>query len=85
MVQWSGMRKMKVRLSAVIWKEGRNYVSLCPELNVSSFGKTAEVALRHLKEAVALYLQDEPVGFISEVEKRAARHRSFTLAIPKPA
>ena len=45
-------------LSATIWKEGRAYVSKCPELGVSSFGRTPDVALEVLREAVSLYLSN---------------------------
>ena len=43
-------------MTAVIWKEGKAYVSKCPETGVASCGDTPEEALRHLKEAVELYL-----------------------------
>jgi len=45
-------------LSAVIWREGRLFVSWCPELDVASQGKNIEGALANLKEAVELYLED---------------------------
>ena len=48
-------------LSAVIHKEGDWFVSLCPELDVASQGKTIEEAIANLKEAVSLYLEDEDV------------------------
>ena len=47
-----------LQLSAVVTKEGRLYVSWCPELDVASQGKTIEAALANLKEAVELYLED---------------------------
>ncbi len=47
---------MSVKLTASIWQEGKQYVSLCPELGVSSCGKNPEDALRMLKEAVELYV-----------------------------
>lgn len=46
-------------LSAVIRKEGRQYVAWTPELDIASQGKTPESALDNLKEAVELYLEDE--------------------------
>ena len=49
-------------LSAVIHKEGDWFVSLCPELDVASQGKTIEEAISNLKEAVSLYLEDEDVN-----------------------
>ncbi len=47
------------KLSAVITKEGDLSVSLCPELDIASQGKTVEEALGNPKEAVELYLEDE--------------------------
>ena len=37
------------------------YVALCPELDVASQGESVEEALRNLKEALELYLEDEYV------------------------
>ena len=48
---------MSYKFSAIIEKEGRWYVALCPELDIASQGKTIEHAFRNLKEAVTLYLQ----------------------------
>jgi predicted RNase H-like HicB family nuclease len=53
---------MMKTLSAVIHKEGDWYVSLCPELDVASQGKSIEEAISNLKEAVSLYLEDEDVN-----------------------
>jgi len=50
--------KSAKRFSAVIEKEDDWYVSLCPELDVASQGKTIEEALSNLKEAVELYLEE---------------------------
>ena len=44
-------------LTAVVWKEGGNYVSLCPQMDVSSFGSTKKEAVDNLKEAVTLYIE----------------------------
>lgn len=49
------------RFLAVIRKEGKCYVSLCPELDISSQGETIEKAIENLKEATELYLEDEDV------------------------
>ena len=52
---------MMKTLSAVIHKEGDWFVSLCPEIDIASQGKTIEEAIANLKEAVSLYLEDEDV------------------------
>ena len=48
-----------MQFSAVITKEGNYYIALCPELDIASQGKKVEEALSNLKEAIALYLEDE--------------------------
>jgi predicted RNase H-like HicB family nuclease len=57
-----------LELSAVVRKEGRLYVALCPEFDVASQGKNVEEALANLKEALELYLEDEDVEKPSEAE-----------------
>ena len=57
-----------LELSAVVRKEDGLYVALCPELDVASQGKSVEEALRNLKEALELYLEDEDVEQPSKVE-----------------
>jgi predicted RNase H-like HicB family nuclease len=47
--------------SAVIVKGQVAYVARCPELGVTSQGKTEKNALKNLKEAIELYLEDEDV------------------------
>ena len=44
--------------TAVIWPEGKKYVSRCSELGVASYGATPEKARKALEEAVALYLSN---------------------------
>ncbi len=47
-------------LSFKIEKDGDHWHAFCPELpGCHSFGKTKEVAISHLKNAVQLYLEDE--------------------------
>jgi len=55
------MQRQKFEFSAVITKEEKWYVALCPELDVASQGKGVEEALSNLKEALELYLADEDV------------------------
>jgi len=44
---------------ARIFQEGKWYVAHCPELEIASQGKSVELALENLREAIELYLQDE--------------------------
>lgn len=57
-----------LELSAVVWREEGLYVALCPELDVASQGKSVEKALKNLKEALELYLDDKDVKKPSRVE-----------------
>ena len=46
-----------MKLTALIEREGHGYVSLCPELDVASQGKTIEEARDNLREALELFLE----------------------------
>jgi predicted RNase H-like HicB family nuclease len=50
-----------LELSAVVRREDGLYVALNPEFDVASQGKSVEEALRNLKEALELYLEDDNV------------------------
>ncbi len=45
-----------ITLTLQIEREGDQYVSICPELDVASYGDSIEDALAHLRDAVLLYL-----------------------------
>ncbi len=51
---------MSYKFTAIINKESKWYVAHCVELGVVSQGKTIEGAQKNLKEAVELYLEDNP-------------------------
>lgn len=46
--------------SAVIHKEEDMYIAECPEVGTVSQGKTIEEALKNIKEATELYLEEFP-------------------------
>ncbi len=48
-------------LTAVIHKEEDMYVAECPEVGTASQGKTIEEAVKNLKEATELYLEEFPL------------------------
>jgi len=48
------------KLTTIITKENKWYVARCIEVGVVSQGKTIEEAQENLKEAVELYLEDNP-------------------------
>jgi len=58
-----------IQLQNVVWKEGKYFVAQCLNIDVSSFGKTRKQALKNLKEAVELYLEDTPKSKITKVEQ----------------
>lgn len=51
---------MTYRFTTILNKEGKWYVARCVELGVVSQGRTIEEAKENLKEAVELYLEDQP-------------------------
>lgn len=59
---------MTYSFSAVVNKEGRMFVALCPELDIASQGRTVATATKNLKEAVRLFFETA-----SPEELRAAR------------
>ena len=51
---------MTYRSTIIIMKEGKWYIARSLELGVTSQGKTIEEAKQNLKEAINLYLEDQP-------------------------
>lgn len=51
---------MIYRFTTIIRQEDKWFVARCLELGVVSQGKTIEDAQKNLKEAVELFLEDEP-------------------------
>ena len=47
----------KFQFTAVIEREGKEYVSLCPELDIASQGVSVGGAKSNLKEAVELFFE----------------------------
>lgn len=66
-------------LSAVITQGEIAFVSHCPELGVTSQGKTESVALENLREAVTLYLEDEDVQ--KQLKKHPLKPAHFTSLV----
>ena len=42
--RYNSAKMKEYHLTAVIWEEGKHYVSKCPEIGVASFGATLEKA-----------------------------------------
>ncbi len=65
--------------TAVVWKEAEDYVSKCPELGVASVGDSFDEAIRNLREAVELYLENaKELGIMDEVEESLSAKEKFT-------
>jgi predicted RNase H-like HicB family nuclease len=75
--------KMKhYHLTAVIWKEGKHYVSKCPELGVASYGMTPEKARTALEEGVELYISNaKKLGLLKDVEPAISSEARYTAAL----
>jgi predicted RNase H-like HicB family nuclease len=72
MVSKLGVRPSKevkgMELTAILKKGEKQFVALCPELDVVSQGYTIEEAIKNLKEACELYIEEMgvPEGIGSE-------------------
>lgn len=52
----------KQALHTIVWKEEKLFVAKFLELELASQGKTKKEALKNLKEALELYLEDEDIN-----------------------
>ena len=67
------------KFTSVIWKEKEGYVSKCPELGVASAGDSVEEALKNLREAVELYLENaKELGMLGDIEAQLESTERFT-------
>jgi predicted RNase H-like HicB family nuclease len=58
--------KASKQFTAIIQRERKWYVALCPELDVASQGKTVEGARLNLTEAVELFLEEASPAEVRE-------------------
>ena len=66
--------------TAVVWREGKSYVSKCPELGVASCGDTFEEATNNLKEAVELYIENaKELNLLEDIEDGLTTKEKFTV------
>jgi predicted RNase H-like HicB family nuclease len=65
-----------VPYTSELFEEDGVVVSMCPELNVSSYGDTPDKALDSLKEAVELFLEEcQRMGTLDLVLEEAGYRR----------
>ncbi|MGA2715305.1 MAG: hypothetical protein ABSG41_19565 [Bryobacteraceae bacterium] len=63
---------MEIQFTTQIFKEGRTFVAHTRELDLSSCGGTRQKALRNLKEAVRLFLEEaERMGTLQQIIEEA--------------
>ena len=68
--------EVSIRFRAEVFEEGDDYVAVCPELDVSSFGDSVEKAEESLREAVAAFAEGcQSLGTLEEVLEEAGFHR----------
>ena len=59
---------MEIQFTTRIFKEGRRFIAHALELDVSSCGGTKEKALKNLKEAVRLFVEEaEKMGTLKQI------------------
>jgi predicted RNase H-like HicB family nuclease len=67
---------VQIPYTSQLYEEDEQYVAVCPELNVSSFGGTPAEALASLKEAVSLFLEEcQRMGTLTFVLEEAGYQR----------
>ena len=59
---------MKTEFKNIVWKEDDDYVAQCLNIDVSSFGKTKDEALKNLNEAIELYMEDASLDDLNKIE-----------------
>ena len=74
------------QLTVLIWREGEQYVSKCPEFNLASCGISPKEARENLKEAVELFLENaqklsmmDEIAHILEIKEKYVSTLDFSL------
>jgi len=69
-----------MRLTVFLWREGKHYVAYEPCTGVASQGLSEEEAIRNIKEALELYLEENrdedvyPLEYVKVVTIEVGRH-----------
>lgn len=76
---------MDIQITTRIFKEGRTFVAHALELDVSSCGGSKDKALKNLKEAVRLFLEEAgEMGTLDQILEEAGYSKNKeNLASPK--
>ena len=76
---------MEIQFTTRIFREGRSYVAQALELDVSSCGSSKDKALKNLKEAVRLFMEEaEKMGTLDQILEEAGYSKTKRkIASPK--
>lgn len=76
---------MNIQFTIQVFREGKTFVAHTPELDVSSCGHTEPEALRNLKKAVSLFVEEAArMGTLNQVfEEAGFFRRGDTLQGPE--
>src|SRR5437868_6588999 len=70
--QSAKLTTMEIHFTTRVFKQGRTYVAHTPELDVSSCGGTKVKAVKNLKEAVRLFLEEAgKMGSLTQILEEA--------------
>ena len=71
-----------MHLTAVIWPEGKRYVSRCPEIGVASCGRSPAAARKALQEAVELWIVNaKELGLLAEIQPSLESDERYTAPL----
>ena len=67
---------MKIRLTEEIWKEGKMFVSYCPELDIASCGDDVQQAKQNLLDTITINIEEtQKMGTFDEFMEDAGIER----------
>jgi hypothetical protein len=74
---------MEIQFTTRVFKEGRTYVAHALELDLSSCAGTKEKAVKNLKEAVRLFLEEaENMGTLEQILEEAGYSKGRRKLVP---
>ena len=75
---------MEIQFTTRIFKEGRTYVAHALELDISSCAGSQDKAIRNLKEAVRLFLEEaEKMGTLEQILEEAGYSKGSRNSLPR--
>jgi predicted RNase H-like HicB family nuclease len=76
---------MKIKYSAIVFKEGDSYIAYTPQLDLSSCGKTPLKARSMLGEAIELFIDEaEKMGTLADILQESGYDKEKDMWIPAP-